>query len=1224
MSKLWINIALILIFFFSGNAFADDSVKDRFIRATEYYQNLDISNAIPLLESVIGEIPDSESEVLYAVRFMLSSCYYQNSQYDKALPLLEKLNSVTNAPNGFEEITPVIKLHLMNAYVECNQIDKADDIERLILTHIDEYDKLKQRSIYVELMTNCISNSKINQAIEYADKALSIEYLIKDDLEQIIYEVENNTIHMALFQIYNDREEFEDAIAHAQKAIENTNQYVEQNLPVICLGAAIASDHLRKYDLASSYLQILASWLDSHPDYIQNDDFRYKRAVETGSIQLSLNNYIEAIKSFEEAVKYCQEDEDNRMYCLSKLYYCYENTGNIKAKNRLRVPIYQYASKAHLSSKSQLIAYHSFARILKHEGNVNYALAIFEKLLDASQNLFGKSSFENFTFAYEYVDALHSAGKIQDAMTNVDYLFSLADSSENNRKDYLNALIFKAMLLGDSGNVGSGIDLLTSVETEVLNSGDDKLKWNYLNGKSHLACMLGDFESALKYDLENLLITKRLYGENSQYYGIDLLNIGEVYAVLGNRQESLNAIQTALDLFKSQYGEFSPLYYNAFSKYCNAITGTPEEYVSRSAMLSLSKEIFGEISKEHAEALIFSVPWTLNPSQVDIEKLEKALSILNELNLRETEEFLSTLYFLSVRYFLINDWDKLLSASEESLKICRGMLHRNFVNLTPSQREGFWNRLSQNIHYIPSHTAAYIQYAVDNNDYRLVDRFSKVAYNCRLLEKGLLLTSTTALDHILSSSQNDRVNILKNEIFELETIVKNIGENSDEYAEIRSNIDCKQRELLHIASENGDYTDFMDITWETIKENLSPGEAAIEFFSYPVQQTVQYAAAWVTYDSEPLSITLFTEDELNRFANNSVLGYDYDNPEFCSTIWKVLNAFSELSNCHTWYFSPDGILNALNIELLRDSSGYLANNYKRLIRVSSTREVTNKDEYPSETIAKAAIFGGLDYDLSYESMAHQNYYNANTPLRFSFSKTREGNTRGRYANLEWTLPEVKSVSDALKMSKNISPELFIGKEGSEEIFYSLSGRTFRLIHLATHGFYYDDDEVEDKLSTGKYGFLSSTIAGKSIIEDKTLTHSGLILSGGNNALRGISVPKNREDGILTAYEISKLDLNNVDLVVLSACETGLGDLKSEGVYGLQRGFKKAGVTSILMSLWEVNDEATGQLMKEFYRNYAKGFSKSESLHNAQKSLMDSPLFSSPKYWAGWILLDALD
>ena len=117
------------------------------------------------------------------------------------------------------------------------------------------------------------------------------------------------------------------------------------------------------------------------------------------------------------------------------------------------------------------------------------------------------------------------------------------------------------------------------------------------------------------------------------------------------------------------------------------------------------------------------------------------------------------------------------------------------------------------------------------------------------------------------------------------------------------------------------------------------------------------------------------------------------------------------------------------------------------------------------------------------------------------------------------------------------------------------------------------------------------------------------------------MPEGIEDGILTAKEISGMDLRSTDMVVLSACQTGLGEITDEGVFGLQRGFKKAGVHTIIMSLWSVDDNATKLIMTEFYSNLIKGMTKREAFLKAQRTLKTTAGFENPRFWAAFIMLD---
>lgn len=403
----------------------------------------------------------------------------------------------------------------------------------------------------------------------------------------------------------------------------------------------------------------------------------------------------------------------------------------------------------------------------------------------------------------------------------------------------------------------------------------------------------------------------------------------------------------------------------------------------------------------------------------------------------------------------------------------------------------------------------------------------------------------------------------------------------------------------------------LDVKWEDVRKRLGPNDIAIEFIQFfPVDSFSIYMALSIRKNSEhPIIHKLFTGDQLKNVSEN----YSKASKDL---IW---GSFGDaLEGVKNIYFSPAGSLHNIGIEYLPGMEGF------NLYRLSSTRElVANRGKLG--TGKNAVLYGGLDYNASIDSL---NKKKSQTVLNYTFKEhadVRGLGLRGGKEPLEHTKIEVDKIGEELNKAKWVCL-LDTASLGTEESFKSLSGRKINCLHISTHGFYYTKEEADN--AQYKFMLLDDQIA--TTAEDKALTRSGLILSGANHILEGDTLPDNVEDGILTAKEIANVDLRGLDLVVLSACQTGLGDIsQGEGVFGLQRAFKKAGANTILMSLWEVNDEATQILMTQFYKNLVAGMSKRESLQSAQKYLRmyknekGEQCYNEPKYWAAFIMLDSI-
>ncbi len=272
-----------------------------------------------------------------------------------------------------------------------------------------------------------------------------------------------------------------------------------------------------------------------------------------------------------------------------------------------------------------------------------------------------------------------------------------------------------------------------------------------------------------------------------------------------------------------------------------------------------------------------------------------------------------------------------------------------------------------------------------------------------------------------------------------------------------------------------------------------------------------------------------------------------------------------------------------------------------------------KNNTASAKVKEAALFGGISYELEEKEAAKvQLAQNRSMQPAFVSDSTQRSNTFGY---LKGTAEEVTGIAETFS-KKGLNDLLYTGTIASEATFKKLNGTPTDIIHIATHGFYLPIEESKRQ----DLRFMGMDNERRNVIVKNPLLRSGLAFAGANRAWRGDSIPDNWEDGILTSHEISQINLTHTDLVVLSACETALGDIKgSEGVFGLQRAFKMAGVQTLIMSLWKVPDAQTSQLMQGFYKYWLGGMSKHDAFTKAQNEVRKANL--NPYYWAAFVMVD---
>jgi len=489
----------------------------------------------------------------------------------------------------------------------------------------------------------------------------------------------------------------------------------------------------------------------------------------------------------------------------------------------------------------------------------------------------------------------------------------------------------------------------------------------------------------------------------------------------------------------------------------------------------------------------------------------------------------------------------------------------------------FWNK------YMDKFSNELSQYVY----YSIGDSIKKTAYNAALFYKGLLLNTDIEMRKLLLESGDANIIREYNDFLANQAMIAKLRERYKKRTDI--NVDSLKRVinqqeayLIDHSKVYGDYTRNLRKNWQDVRFSLKEKEIAIEFLSFTLHDSTKYIALTLKNNyNVPHMIPLFEQSQLKSMMNGSNL----INDSLSAIIWKPLN--EELYGIETIYFSPSGELHNIGIEYLPEMDSY------KFIRLSSTREICNMHGDKHSTMS--VLYGGLDYSL--------------TNVGQTDKVASQGTMRGAIEEivpLPGSKKEVKTIENLMK-EKGIQVMLKMGTEGTEESFKSMSGQKPMILHLSTHGFYKQKENMSNL--------------------EQSLSYSGLLLAGAEDYLNGDGMYEVTEDGILTAREIASTDLRDTQLVVLSACETALGDITGEGVFGLQRGFKKAGVNSILMSLWKVDDEATCLFMTEFYRGWiCYGKTKYDSLKQAIQEVRSHKEkgWDNPKYWATFILLDGID
>lgn len=479
-------------------------------------------------------------------------------------------------------------------------------------------------------------------------------------------------------------------------------------------------------------------------------------------------------------------------------------------------------------------------------------------------------------------------------------------------------------------------------------------------------------------------------------------------------------------------------------------------------------------------------------------------------------------------------------------------------------------------------------------------------YNVQLATKAILLSSSNKIrKRILSGNDTAMVHAYyhwqhkRDQLAQLYTTPSTTKEYLAQVDSVKSTINRIEKELNIAAEDVEKDKGGKLVQWRDLQSVLKSNEAAIEiirlkYYDRYERDSIVYAALILTAETKtaPQLVVLpngkLLEGRALRFYKNAVSVQLQDTTSW-KTYWQPIEPI--IKNKTRLYLSLDGVYNSINLNTLRNPDGKFIVDEKNITLLANTKDllaIKGRKKILSSS-SSASLVGFPTYFLGKEKIKTMG--NKRDVDMSEFSDI----DRSGIAELPGTREEIEKVNSILKLNrwqvKTLTSEAAT-ETSVKELWHP------QLVHIATHGYF--------------------TSESNNSSETDPMLRAGLLFTGAANFLQD-KVSASNDNGILTAYEAANLNLDNTDLVVLSACETGKGEVQNgEGVYGLQRAFQTAGAQAIIMSLWKVDDTATQELMTAFYQNWMSGSTKAEAFRQAQLQLKTK--YAHPYYWGAFVMM----
>ena len=787
------------------------------------------------------------------------------------------------------------------------------------------------------------------------------------------------------------------------------------------------------------------------------------------------------------------------------------------------------------------------------------------------------------------------------------------------RIDYASMIEAKAQLLTEAKLYIESIDMLENTLAQLnksyfkpykaINALEIEKQMNVLLAQNYLALQQADKAEKL---LKGFLVKAN-----------KTVNINDIYVYLGLAQQQQRNYEAALQTFENSKNYSAKKYGSQSIEYCYALVYMADVYAAKN-QLSTAEGLYKQAlqimspQKENKAVEYAKILYQFGKLYEKSYLYQNAIPLFEEcMKLRNAElgeehpDYLAAINHLATVYQHLQLYDKAEPHFKEYIHALNKDILRKFPSLSDQQKAVFYDAIKPNIEN-------FMRYAINRvglNPYVKVPAYKHSPailgdlYDLQLATKAILLNAgSNTRQKILSSQDTALVRKYKRWVAYKEKLAQIAMIKRQDIGKLGVNVDSLQqsansleKELTLLSTDfAGGYASSQLPTWKDIRAKLQAQEAAVEIIQIPYKQdTTFYVALIIKADTKDYPEVAFwaNGNDLNKkflkTYRNAVLYQSFEKGSYL-TYWKPIA--DKLKGIQKVYVSPDGAYHQISLlTLWNDEAQRFLLDEIQIALLTNTKDIllptTKGANKPT-----AVLIGRPSYSLVTPSETERLVKNT---TRGTMREVMRG---AKFSDLLGTEKEVYLIDSLLQQNKWATHK-YMGKNAHELVIKRMDSLLLdhrqespTILHIATHGFFVNaNEELSDPM-----------------------LRSGIVLAGINNFLQNGEKLHN-EDGILNAYETMLLNLSGTDLVVLSACETGLGDIKQgEGVYGLQRALRLAGAKSVMMSLWKVDDRATMLLMAKFYQELMQGKTKAEAFLAAQKSIKE--MYPQPRYWGAFVLV----